>query len=407
MTKICDCNICGKDTVDQLIDFGPQAVCHHFLKSLTEEDYSQNLVLGNCSSCATVQLTERIPIQNMIARYDWLTCTEPEAHLDELVKTIIRLPGVRKNFKIGGISFKDDSTLDRFKELGFQNTWRADLRTDLSAKDTKAGFESVQDGLTPESVDRLITNYGKSDIFVARHILEHSYDIRQFIKLIKQLVKPDGYIFIEIPDCQKAFENFDYTTIWEQHTAYFTEETFRICLQLNGLSIVHFERIPYSIEDSYVCVAKINEASNVSTISEDILGEEIDKGQKFAEEYPHTKAKLKKFFTDYQRDQGKIAIFGGGHMSCTYLNLFELKDCIEFVADDNPNMRGLFMPGSKLPILESKAVYDHGIKMCLLTLSVTSEEKVIKNNQGFVDQGGEFFSIFPGSQWAMNRSIKV
>jgi len=77
--------------------------------------------------------------------------------------------------------------------------------------------------------------------------------------------------------------------------------------------------------------------------------------------------------------------------------LFEIADFIEFVVDDNPCMRGLFMPGSKLPIFESKMVYEKDIKLCILTLSAPSEEKVVKNNQKFLEQGGEFISIFSGS----------
>ena len=36
---------------------------------------------------------------------------EPEAHLDDLVENIIALPGLNYDVKIGGISFKDDTTL--------------------------------------------------------------------------------------------------------------------------------------------------------------------------------------------------------------------------------------------------------------------------------------------------------
>lgn len=402
MAKIQNCSVCGQAKINELIDFGDQVVCHHFLKSPEDKYYSHNLSLGQCTACGTVQLTDRMPAEGLRPRYDWLTCTEPEAHLDRLVETISRLPGITKDSKIGGISFKDDSTLDRFKKLGFKNTWRADQLHDLGITDPKGRIESVQEHFTPEAAARLVKTYGKADVFIARHIIEHAYNFRQFIELSKQLVTPQGYVVFEIPDCQRAFEKCDYTTIWEEHIVYFTEETFRNCFAFNGLSLIHFENIPYSIEDSYVGVAKIDASVQPPVLKQDVLRQDIHRAEKFAREYPNKRNRLKGFLTGYGQKQGKVALFGGGHMSCIFLNLFRLEDCVEFVVDDNPHMRDLFMPGSRLPIFGSKAIYEHDVKLCLLTLSTSSEEKVIKNNQRFLEQGGAFASVFPGSKWAMN-----
>ncbi len=401
MARVQNCNSCGKEALNELINLGPQVVCHHFLKNSTEQEYSHDLALGQCKVCGTVQLTDRIAVNEMMPRYGWLTCTEPEAHLDRLVKTISQLPGVTKDSRICGISFKDDSTLTRFKDLEFKNTWRVDPVNELGIANPNAGIESIQECFTFESVDRLIKNHGKADIFIARHILEHAYDLRQFIELSKRLVTSKGYIIFEIPDCQRAFEKYDYTTIWEQHMVYFTGQTFRDCFNLNGLSLVHFERIPYPIEDSYIGIAQIDKAHDTSLLTEDILREEVLRARRFADEYPKTKNKFRKFFADYQSAQEKVALFGGGHMGCTFINLFELKDFFEFVVDDNPHMQGLFMPGSRLPIFGSKMVYEQNIKLCVLTLSATTEEKVIRNNQKFLEKGGRFLSVFSGSKWAM------
>lgn len=401
MARIQNCGVCNSEDLAELIDFGTQSICHHFLKSSKEEDLRHDLAMGQCKACGTVQLTDRIPVNELRPRYDWLTCTEPEDHLDRLVTTMSRLPGITPDSRIHGLSFKDDSTLDRFNKLGFKNTWRADPRTELGITDPNANIESIQDSFNSRSADRLIKNHGKADIFIARHIMEHSYDVRQFIELSKRLVAPQGYIVLEIPDCQRAFEEYDYTTIWEQHTTYFTGETFRNCFDWNGLSLVYFERMPYSIEDSYVGIAKVAETRKTPVLKEDALRLEISRAEKFAGEYPTTKNKIKRFFADYRQNQGKVALFGGGHMSCTFVNLFELKDLIEFVVDDNPNMRGLFMPGSRLPIFESGRMYDQAIKLCILTLSATSEEKVVKKNQRFLESGGRFLSVFPGSKWAI------
>ena len=51
-------------------------------------------------------------------------------------------------------------------------------------------------------------------------------------------------------------EKLDYTTIWEEHTLYFTPETFRNCFGFGGLSLIHFEKA-YSVE-SYIVMDLIS-----------------------------------------------------------------------------------------------------------------------------------------------------
>lgn len=396
------CEVCSQKDVVLLFDVGEQVVCHHFLKSVAEQEEVYHLTLGQCQKCGTVQLIDRIPVDKLRPRYDWLKCNEPEAHLDNLVTTMTRLSGITKDSMIGGISFKDDTTLERFNRLGFKNTWRADTVDEFGISNPLAGFESVQAHFGPETVGRLIQNHGKADVFIARHIIEHSYNLNEFITLAKELINPGGYIFFEIPDCQRAMESLDYTTIWEEHLTYFTEATFRYCFGFKGLSLVHFERIPYSIEDSYVGIAQIDKKGLSShVLPEDELNRELLRGKNFAAQYQTKKNEIKGFFAKFRQQGKKTALFGGGHMSCVFLNIFDLKEDIQFIVDDNPNMRGLFMPGSRLPILESKAIYEQDIDICILTLSASSEDKVIKNNQRFIEKGGAFFSVFPGSQWAM------
>ena len=66
-----------------------------------------------------------------------------------------------------------------------------------------------------------------------------------------------------------------------------------------------------------------------------------------------------------------------------------------------PDIKGMFMPGSRLPIYGSSAIIDQNIKLCLLTLSVSGEEQVLANNKKFIQQGGIFKSIFSRNPLAL------
>ena len=75
---------------------------------------------------------------------------------------------------------------------------------------------------------------------------------------------------------------------------------------------------------------------------------------------------------------------------------------IDFVIDDNPNKCGLFMPGSRLPIVGSDALLSTAnVKLCLLGLNPLAENKVINRHAAFTARGGVFKSIFTSSAVAL------
>ena len=64
-----------------------------------------------------------------------------------------------------------------------------------------------------------------------------------------------------------------------------------------------------------------------------------------------------------------------------------------------PRKSGLLLPGSQLPIVTSKRLYKDNIpKLCILAASPDSEKQIIQKNRSYLDNGGDFKSIYPGSE---------
>jgi hypothetical protein len=74
-----------------------------------------------------------------------------------------------------------------------------------------------------------------------------------------------------------------------------------------------------------------------------------------------------------------------------------LEKYIECFVDDQPEKQGKYMPGSQLPILSAKALYERGIDVCLLGVNFECEDKVIAKHREFLNKGGVFFSVLPPS----------
>ena len=110
----------GIDDTHLLLDLGLQPVSNRYLQSLKQSEEYFVLKLGQNHSNGQIQLIDPFPQYELKPRYDWITYNEPEAHLDGLVEALSSTIPDRKKAVVGGVSFKDDSTLERFASLGYQ-----------------------------------------------------------------------------------------------------------------------------------------------------------------------------------------------------------------------------------------------------------------------------------------------
>jgi len=430
------CLICGGGAVEPLLDFGPQALCNRYLARADEAEALFGLALGQCDGCGLIQMVWPAPPKEVKPRFDWITYTEQEGHLDDLVERVCAQPGVNKDSVVGAISFKDDSTVARFQKKGFRRTWRLEAKADLGIQDAAAGLETVQEALSAAQAEQIAARRGAADVLIVRHILEHAHQTRRFAGALKRLVKPEGLFVFEAPDCRPALERHDYSMPWEEHIGYFTAETFRRSLAALGFSEAHYQCYPYANENSLTAIVKNREAGGPATGANQILagspgrgdlgrlGEpslapmevafakpdlrrpatlaaddlEAQKalGRSYARAFPDYRTETGRRLEECRKRRGKIAVFGAGHLSCFWMNALGVAKWIEFVVDDHPRKRGLLMPGSRLPIRGSASLLEEDVKLCLLSLSPESEAKVVAKNQLFLERGGSFASIFPG-----------
>jgi hypothetical protein len=397
------CRTCQRDAVRDWLDFGPQALTNRFLRMPAEPEYIHPCRLGVCRACGTLQLETAVPVAEMRPRFDWITYNEPESHLDEVAGVLRRLPGVSADITVGGVTYKDESTLKRLAGLGLSRTWVAHPHDDLGVESPLGGIESVQDAFTPATAGRLAAKFGPPDILLVRHVLEHSDDIPRTLAAARALVKPGGYVLFEMPDVRKALERSDYTTVWEEHLVYFTPDTLRHLFQTAGWEVAYLNRFYYSQEDVLVAVVRPADGPSGTGLAERELAFEVDRAERFLTAFPRVRDRIHETVAGFTRTGKPVAMLGAGHLSAAFINLYGLERHIDFVADDNPKKHGLFMPGSKAPILPSSELVARGVKLCLMTVRAEIEDAVAAKNAAFIASGGVLASVFPESKYSLDK----
>jgi C-methyltransferase-like protein/methyltransferase family protein/putative zinc binding protein len=383
-----------------LIDLGLQPVSNRFVTAKKNEKVPEfDFKLRLCEESGLIHLANPFPVEALKPNYDWLTCFEPEDHLDDMVKTIISLPGINKQSLFGAYSFKDDSTLERLIKLGYKNTWRIQPDKDLGITDKCANVETYQSVLNDKLAEKIILKNSAADVFIVRHVVEHAYNLPAFLSFIKKLIKPGGYIIWELPDCERALQAGDCTTLWEEHVFYFTRYTFKQVMTSAGLSIQHYESVPYPLENSIIAITQLvaNEEAE-PTVDKAILSEEIARAKKFAETIQIRRESLRSKLEMAKKKYGSITLFGAGHLSVAFLSIMNVEHLFDFVIDDNENKKGMNMPIGELNIVGSEHLYDNKVGLCLLSLNPHNQPKVIEKHQRYIENGGLFASIFPSSE---------
>ena len=397
------CLVCGSKHVVEHLDVGHHAVASFFLVEKDAPERNLALALGECETCGTIQMMEPVPHDALIPPYDWLFAREPEEHLDEVVDTIIGLAPLPRDAVIGALSYKDDTTVERFRNKGFSNTWRVSLTDDLGVTNSAANIETVQKLTNPATMRPIAARRCAADILIVRHITEHAEDVGAFMQGLAELVKPGGLLMLEVPDCTDNLRLHDYCMVWEEHSLYLTPETLSLLPSLGGFEPIKLDIFPRPFENSLVLLAR--KTGKPIQPGSEAARKQIGMLKTYAEAYVPAKKALRATLEKVRAEQGPIALFGAGHLAHAFTNFMDVTDLIDFVADDTPQKQGKFLPGARLPILPSAELVNRKVGLCLLALSINNENAVIARNSGFEAAGGAFRSIFRASPRSIFKDL--
>lgn len=171
--------------------------------------------------------------------------------------------------------------------------------------------------------------YVKYDLIIARHILEHTDDPINFLKLCKSRIKHNGQIYIEVPNVESTLNNQILTDFFNDHVQHFSNNSLDLCASLASLTIKNKLNL---LNNSHVGIL----LSPRKTI-------------KFNDSIETAKFKYNKILASLTKD---FTIYGAGAHAVTFVGILpnELKDKIVAIHDRDNNKTNKFIPGSDIPI---------------------------------------------------------
>jgi len=389
------CRLCGKPNLHGLLDFGEHPIAHRFLSDPFEEEYVHPVILCLCEGCGLAQLVNPIPPKMLYTEYNWLSSWKWNPHLARLLQLIEKLPDVEKTSRIVEVGSNDGSFIKLLHERGYEKVLGVEPAQDGQEAARQKGVETIGAYFTQETAQEIVATFGKCDLFMARQVLEHITELEEFREAMCILLRPGGYVLIEVPNFGFSLSAPDYSAIWEEHVNYFTLQTLTRFLADVGVWLIHDETAIFSGE-AIIVVGRCG--GTVSSTPMHRCSKELrEKTFAYRDRWPVFRKAFGQFLHKHQTAGEKVVVYGAGSRACSLINFAGVSGYIEFIVDDQPEKQGKYMAGSRLPVLPGETLETHLVDLCLLAVNAENEEKLIARHRTYEEKGGRFASMLPPS----------
>lgn len=241
----------------------------------------------------------------------------------------------------------------------------------------------------------LPTEFYNMDGIALFSVLEHVFNPKQFLKKLKDLLKPEGLLFVEVPDVRKAtpslVESFDY-----EHVSHFSSFTLERMMKNVGFSILHRDDAALEEGRIRVCVTPVKKTTFPVEKISDI---ERDNVLRIFHEYKRNKQRIEREFVsriqplyeEWKKNKSRVAIYGAGGHTLHLLKLIDISDGVCCVIDTDPKKRGDNFLGWSIYNPDQIKALELDV---ILISSFSFEDEIYERIKGYQDKGTSILRIY-------------
>lgn len=365
------CRLCHGQNLALVIDLGSLPIAHRLLDHPDQVEETFPFKLHICKDCGLMQICEPIDPGILYDRFNYnFSSWKPEPHLaDEL--DVICASGVPA--AVVEIGCNDGRFLTELQSRGVATRVGIEPNPVSGGMAQERGHQVFAGMLGRDMVADIVARHGQFDAVVSRQVFEHLLDIGNFFACADALLKPGGFLFIDLPDFQPSFDHADVSLLWEEHVSYFVEPVLMRALAQHGF-VAEVVRL-YDFSGGTIAVKARRAAERTETIFDP--APLVSAASRFAARSADYAATLQDTLRQHRQMGATVVLYGVGCRACTVVNALNLKGVIDFAVDDQVERQGKFMPGSRLEIKPSAALAEsQGPLVCLLAVNNESEAVV-------------------------------
>lgn len=348
-----------------------------------------------CSKCGLVQILNPIDPAEFYTNYANSSSVKREPHLEKLIEKLESL--LPKNAKIIDVGCNDGKFLSRLRESGFNDLHGLEPTKNMSERAINAGFKVFNSYLDIKKSGEIVAKTGQFDCVTLRQVLEHIENLSDFGVALRNLLKPNGLLVIEVPDAQSHFDLPDFA-LWEEHINDFSLGSLKNFLCQHGLELID----SYKTQFSGVCLTVLSRLVETPPVDVEPVSQIVDSFRKWAQCFDPFRRQVQAELQYFVSRDLPIALFGVGSRSSFFLNVTGSMGKISFAIDDDPAKQGKYLPGTDILIRSRDDGFSLLKENSLILLGVNGENERKLLDQISPFKNCQFKSILPPSEFLLS-----
>nr|WP_209637543.1 class I SAM-dependent methyltransferase [Kibdelosporangium banguiense] len=350
------CRLCGSAELESVVDLGATPPCERFLAAgqLDEPEPTYPLHLRVCRSCLLAQIPPLITPEDTFTEYAYFSSfsTSWVEHARKFVDQAVAK--TNPEFVVE-VASNDGYLLQHVVAKGIR-CLGIEPSVNVGASAREKGVPTQTAFLSKETGASVRAEHGPADLVVANNVYAHIPDIQGFTAGLRELVKDDGWVSIEVQHMLSLVQYNQYDTIYHEHFQYYTVASAQRALASNGLHVVDVELLPTHGGSIRIWARPVE--SEPSKAVGFVLEEERKAGlhdmsgyQDFARHVDEVRQNLLRFLLGAAATGKRVVGYGAPGKGNTLLNHCGIRpDILPYTVDRNPYKHGKFTPGTRIPI---------------------------------------------------------
>ena len=403
-----NCRFCENTLEHVFIDLGKSPLANSYVKyeDVNKPELTYPLRAFVCSKCFLVQLEEYESPKNIFTEYAYMSSYSKSMlkHVKDFVDDSIERFHLNSNSNITEIASNDGYLLQFFKNKNIP-CYGIEPALNVAKIAEKKGIKTVTKFFSTQTAEELSKNDKKSDLLIAFNVLPHTPVLNDFVKGLKIMLKEKGVIVIQFSAYLLPFlQNIEFDTVYHEHFSFFSVYTLEKIFSTYGLTIFDIEE--QTIHGGSMRIYLKHEGNNSIKVSSNVTNQikkEIENGinkletyMKFQKRIDKLKSEIWEFFLDAKNKN--IVGYGAAAKATTLLNYCGIdKNILPYVVDLNPYKQNRFLPGTQIPIYDSKKIFETKPDYVLI-LAWNLKDEIMNQMKEITEWGGKFITFIPKVQ---------
>jgi SAM-dependent methyltransferase len=396
------CRSCGYTALQEVLSLGNTPLANALLTDaqLTEPEETYPLDLAFCSRCSLVQITETVPPEKLFREYVYFSSFSETMlrHAADLSSALIDLKNLGATSLVIEVASNDGYLLRFYKRAGVP-VLGVEPATNIARVAEESGIRTVCDFFDENLAARLSAEGQSADVIHAHNVLAHVPDLNGFVRGLRQLLKDDGVIVVEVPYVHEMITRCEFDTIYHEHLSYFSLTALNHLFTRNGLTIQDVEQLPIHGGTLRLFAGKATEQNESVT---QLLDNESRSGldrlefyKNFGNRVESLRDELVLLLRELKAQKNRIVAYGASAKGTTLLSYCGLgREVLDYVVDRSTVKQGRYTPRSHLKIYApEKLLEDMPEYVLLLTWNFAGE--IYEQQAEYRKRGGRFIVPVP------------